>query len=113
MLAVSNALNEWYVWLGIAAAGVTVLGVPLGIGFFAYRRWGKPLAQVIRETKDQVTPNGGETQSLGDTVKRVETKVDRAAELALAATSEIDKHLAFHQGFQLGVAASSSGKAGD
>jgi chromosome segregation ATPase len=65
----------------------------------------KNLNETIAQIKREVTPNGKNTERLGDTAARTEVKVDILTEIIKSYTEKVDevtmkleRHLGFHEG---------------
>lgn len=65
----------------------------------------KNLNETITQIKREVTPNGKNTERLGDTAARTEAKVDILTDIIKSYTEKVDevamkleRHLGFHEG---------------
>lgn len=80
--------------LGVPAEAATILGVVLtlvGIGAgFAIRSVKRYISSEVGVVRTKVTSNGGDTDDIGDTVARIESKLD-------AVNSKIERHLGWHE----------------
>jgi hypothetical protein len=65
MLALT--LNTAGQWAAIVCAGGVLFGFIVG----GYKVW-----NAVQDVRDQVTPNGGSTSKLGDTIARLERSMD-------------------------------------
>lgn len=58
------------------------------------------LTGVVTQMNRKVTPNGKDTQNVGDIVARVEDKLDAALEKIDVVDAKVDHHLGWHDGRQ-------------
>ena len=98
MLAVSSHLSAW-------ANVATIGGAVLVVGGIVWRLVRREIKAVMRE----VTPNGGDTKSAGDTILRTEAKVENMskdqgvmADSLVALTEWADRHDGYHLGLERG-----------
>lgn len=68
MLASTLLNNQWFADIATGLIVVIIVGIPT----FA-RRW---LKAQLKELMNEIRPNGGHSLSSGDTVGRIETKLD-------------------------------------
>lgn len=70
MVSVTSAGTA--VWVGIVSGGVTAIAVMATLGVWVWRRLVKAVSIAVAEILKKVTPNGGDSEDIGDRVVRIE-----------------------------------------
>jgi hypothetical protein len=79
--------NSWNLWLTLISSAFLVIGGVWSIIRFGHNILARSVSDRLDEIKKETKPNGG--SSLRDAIDRIEKKLD-------AVTSDLDRHLGFH-----------------
>ena len=79
--------NTFNFWIQLIVAVGFLMGMIWGVLRFAHNLLARSVSDRLDEIKKETKPNGG--ASLRDAVDRIEKKLD-------AVTSDLDRHLGFH-----------------
>jgi hypothetical protein len=79
--------NSWNFWLTFISSAFFVVGGVWSIIRLAHNILAKSVSERLDDIRKETKPNGG--SSLRDAIDRIEKKLD-------AVTSDLDRHLGFH-----------------
>jgi len=79
--------NTWNFWLTLISSAFFVVGGVWSIIRLAHNILAKSVSERLDDIRKETKPNGG--SSLRDAIDRIEKKLD-------AVTSDLDRHLGFH-----------------